>query len=201
MAAPHTLPDLTEAKRLVRQRVLAAREAWDPSCGAALAEFVLRDLPPPPGAAVSGFWPIGQEIDIRPLLLALHARGHPIVLPETPKRGNPLIFRLWQPGAPMIAERFGTSRPDGAIGVPGWLFVPLLAFDRTGRRLGYGGGFYDRTLAGLPGTTAVGCAYAVQEMDEVPADALDMRLDAVATERGVMRCDRLPAMDIAAPSV
>ena len=63
-------------------------------CGAALGEHVLRDVPPQTGAVVSGFWPMDQEIDIRPLLVALHERGHPIVLPETPKRGNPLIFRL-----------------------------------------------------------------------------------------------------------
>jgi len=188
MAAPHTLPDLTEAKRLVRQRMLAAREAWDPSCGAALAEFVLRDLPPPPGAAVSGFWPIGQEIDIRPLLLALHARGHPIVLPETPKRGNPLIFRLWQPGATMVPERFGTSRPDGAVRAPDFLLVPLLAFDRRGYRVGYGAGYYDRTLAALPGLFRLGVAYAAQELDAVPAGSYDERLDAVATERGVISC-------------
>ena len=98
MAAPHISPDLIEAKRALRQRMLAARAAWDPACGAALGEHVLREVPPRAGAVVSGFWPIGQEIDIRPLLVALHERGHPIVLPETPKRGNPLTFRLWTPG-------------------------------------------------------------------------------------------------------
>src|SRR5690349_3962752 len=99
MAVPHISPELIEAKRALRQRMLAAREAWDPACGRALAEHVLHEMPPPQGAVVSGFWPMGQEIDIRPLLIALHERGHPIVLPETPKRGNPLIFRLWQPGS------------------------------------------------------------------------------------------------------
>jgi 5-formyltetrahydrofolate cyclo-ligase len=152
-----------------------------------LAAHVLRDLPPPPGAVVAGFWPIGVEIDIRVLLIALHERGHPVLLPETPPRGNPLIFRHWQPGIAMIAERFGTSRPDGEVRVPDWLFVPLLAFDRGGRRLGYGGGYYDRTLAGLPGAVAVGCAYAAQELDVVPAGEYDARLAAVATECGVIR--------------
>ena len=106
MVAPHIPAELIEAKRMVRQRMLAAREAWEPACGAALAEHVLREVPPPAGAVVSGFWPMGQEIDIRPLLLALHERGHPIVLPETPKRGNPLIFRLWHPGAAMVRGAF-----------------------------------------------------------------------------------------------
>ena len=72
--------------------------------------------------------------------------------------------------------------------MPGFLLVPLLAFDRRGHRLGYGGGFYDRTLAGLPGAFALGCAYAVQEVDAVPVAPYDRRLDAVATEREVIFC-------------
>lgn len=149
MAAPYIPAELIEAKRLVRQRMLAARVAWDPACGATMVERLLREVPPSAGAVVSGFWPMGQEIDIRPLLLALHERGHPIVLPETPKRGNPLIFRLWYPGAVMVPERFGTFRPDGEMRAPDFLLVPLLAFDRRGYRVGYGAGYYDRTLAGL----------------------------------------------------
>ena len=188
MAAPHISADLIEAKRAVRQRMLAAREAWDPACGTALAEHVLREVPLPAAAVVSGFWPIGQEIDIRPLLRALYGRGHTIVLPETPKRGNPLIFRIWHPGVTMIAERFGTLRPDGEILLPDFLLVPLLAFDRRGYRVGYGAGYYDRTLAGLPGRLRLGVAYAAQELDEVPAGPYDERLDAVATERGVIFC-------------
>jgi 5-formyltetrahydrofolate cyclo-ligase len=148
---------------------------------------VLREMPPPAGAAVSGFWPMAGEIDIRPLLTALHAKGHVVLLPATPPLGNPLIFHVWQPGAAMRRERFGTHRPDGPVGVPDWLFVPLLAFDRTGRRLGYGGGYYDRTLAGLPGAVAVGCAFAAQELDAVPAGEYDAPLAAVATERGILR--------------
>jgi len=188
MAAPHLSPDLIEAKRAVRQRMLAAREAWDPALGVAVGEHVLREAPPSAGAVVSGFWPIGQEIDIRPLLLALHEGGHRIVLPETPKRGNPLIFRLWHPGAAMVPERFGTSRPDGPVLAPDFLLVPLLAFDRRGYRIGYGAGYYDRTLAGLPGRFRLGVAYSAQELDEVPAGPYDERLDAVATELGVISC-------------
>jgi 5-formyltetrahydrofolate cyclo-ligase len=181
-------PDLIAAKQAARERALAARAECDPVVGAILAEHVLRERPPPAGAVVSGFWPMGQEIDIRPLLLALHERGHAIVLPETPKRGNPLIFRLWRPGDVLIAERFGTMRPDGEVRAPDFLLVPLLAFDRHGRRLGYGAGYYDRTLATLPGRYRLGVAYAAQELDEVPAGPYDARLDAVATERGVIDC-------------
>jgi 5-formyltetrahydrofolate cyclo-ligase len=188
MAAPHLPVELIEAKRQVRERMLLARADWDPARGAALTAHVLREVPPPVGAVVSGFWPMGHEIDIRPLLVALHERGHPIVLPETPKRGNPLIFRLWRPGDEMVLERFGTSRPKGEVRAPDFLLVPLLAFDRRGYRVGYGAGYYDRTLAALPGRHRLGVAYAAQELDEVPAGPYDERLDAVATERGVIFC-------------
>ena len=188
MAAPHSLIALTEAKRALRVRMLAARTAWDPACGEGLAQSALQWAAPTAGAVVSGFWPMGQEIDIRPLLFALHARGHPIVLPETPKRGNPLVFRLWRPGDPLVAERFGTLRPLGEVRTPDFLLVPLLAFDRRGYRLGYGAGYYDRTLVTLPGRFRLGVAYAAQELDAVPAGPYDERLDAVATELGVIFC-------------
>jgi 5-formyltetrahydrofolate cyclo-ligase len=185
MAAPH--PDLLAAKQAARAIAMAARDTCDPADGAELARRFLAEMPPPPGAAISGFWPMGREIDIRPLLEALHQRGHPILLPETPPRGNPLIFRLWHPGMAMLPERFGTHKPTGEIGRPDILLVPLLAFDRHGQRLGYGGGYYDRTLATLPGATAIGCAYAAQQLDEIPVSEYDAPLHAVATERGVLR--------------
>lgn len=188
MVAPHTFPDLDAVKRAAREQAKAARAGCDPAVGVNLAWHVLAEYPPPAGTVVSGFWPMGEEIDIRPLLRALHERGHRIALPVTPKRGLPLAFREWAPGMAMVVEKFGTSRPTGVELVPDFLLVPLLAFDRAGRRLGYGGGFYDRSLAGLPGAIAVGCAYAVQEVDEVPTGPYDFFLRAVATERGVIRC-------------
>jgi 5-formyltetrahydrofolate cyclo-ligase len=188
MAAPHSFPTIETAKAAARVRAHAARSTCDPACGTHLAEHLLQTLPPPPGAVVSGFWPLEGEIDIRPLLGALHARGHMIVLPVTPPRGRPLTFRVWHPGMQLLAERFGTLRPIGEERQPDYLLVPLLAFDRAGRRLGYGGGYYDRTLAALPGATAIGCAFAAQEVDEVPVADYDARLHAVATERGVIIC-------------
>jgi 5-formyltetrahydrofolate cyclo-ligase len=189
MVAPHSFPPIDDAKRAMRAERMAARAGHDPkTAGAALTALVLRDCPPPPGAVVSGFWPLDGEIDIRPLLLALHARLHPIVLPVTPKRGLPLAFRLWQPGDPLVAERFGTMSPTGEKRSPEFLLVPLLAFDRRGGRLGYGAGYYDRTLPLLSPRFALGCAFAAQEVPEVPTGPLDVRLDAVATEREVIRC-------------
>jgi 5-formyltetrahydrofolate cyclo-ligase len=165
---------------------MVRRLAGDPGAGAALAEHVLRDIAIAPGCAVSGVWPLEGEIDLRPLLHALHGRGHPILLPETTPRGHPLIFRAWTPGACMVRERFGTWRPEGEVGVPDLLFVPLLAFDRAGNRLGYGGGYYDRTLAALPGRIAIGFGYAAQEVDRLPVEAHDRKLHAIATERGII---------------
>ena len=196
MAAPHSFPDLDTAKRAARERALTARAGCDPAqgavAGAALAHHVLRECPPPAGAVVSGVWPLAGEIDLRPLMQALHERGHPVVLPVTPRRGNPLTFRLWRPGEALVQERFGTmcpaGRPTDPEYVPDFLLVPLLAFDRRGQRLGYGAGYYDRTLATLPGRFALGCGFAAQEMEAVPSGPTDMRLDAVATERGIIRC-------------
>jgi 5-formyltetrahydrofolate cyclo-ligase len=168
--------------------VRVLRASCDPALGGALAAGLLAAAPPPPGAVIGGFWPLAGEIDPRPLLVALHARGHRIGLPQTPPPGEALRFRRWQPGAPLIRGRFGTLYPEGEEVVPQWLAVPLLAFDRAGRRLGYGGGYYDRTLARLRGAVAVGCAFACQQVDFVPAGEYDVRLFAVATERGVVFC-------------
>jgi 5-formyltetrahydrofolate cyclo-ligase len=184
--------DLVAAKRAVRQAALARRIGLDAeAAGQALALHVLREIPPEPCAVVSGFWPLGEEIDIRPLLLALHRRGNPVALPVTPRRGEALSFRGWQPGDALVPERFGTMRPIGDILVPDVLLIPLLAFDAAGGRLGYGGGFYDRTLAGLPGRLRLGCAFAAQQVDAVPVGPYDIRLDAVATENGIIRCGGL----------
>ncbi len=190
MTCRQLIEALEEQKRGARSRALAARRGCDPARGADLARYVLAERVPFRGATVSGYWPMGDEIDIRPLLSALHERGHTVLLPVTPRRGNPLSFRVWTPGAAMLAERFGTHcpTPDAPAGVPDVLLVPLVAFDRAGRRLGYGGGFYDRTLAALPHATAIGCAYAAQELDEVPAGEYDRRLSAIATERGIIDC-------------
>ncbi len=193
---PDTVTDwcpvlLAERKAAARQAALAARAAVDPA-GAAerLRDTVMNSgLLPPRAATIAGFWPMATEIDIRPLMQALEAAGHALALPVTPKRGNPLRFRAWRFGAPLAAGPFGTRQPpaEAAEVVPDALLVPLLAFDRAGRRLGYGAGYYDRTLATLPNAARIGVAFAAQEMAEVPAGPEDVPLPTIATDRGLVR--------------
>ena len=173
---------LAEAKAQLRERALRIRAEYDPALGTELARHVLEGFPPPPGAVMAGYWPMGDEIDIRPLLYALAERGFVICLPETPPRGQKLVFRKWEPGAEMVPGRFGTEHPTGEILRPDFVLMPLLAFDAKGNRVGYGGGYYDRTLAALPGAFRLGCAFAAQEVAEVPVGERDLRLQAVATE-------------------
>jgi 5-formyltetrahydrofolate cyclo-ligase len=143
---------------------------------------------------VSGFFPYQSEIDTRPLLGKLAGDGWTTCLPIVIGNGEPLIFRRWLPGEPTIAGVWGIPRPpdDAPELEPDVLIIPMLAFDRHGYRLGYGGGFYDRTLEKLrirKKIIAIGVAYAAQELGLVPHDALDQGLDFIMTEREVIQCD------------
>ena len=140
---------------------------------------------------IAGYWPIKTEIDPRPLMAALSARGLKTALPATPKPEMPLIFHLWQDGDVMIDGLYGTSEPhpDAPICAPNVLLVPLLAFDDAGYRLGYGGGFYDRSLEALRQQServmAIGIAYDVQNVVRVPIGPYDAKLDGILTETGL----------------
>jgi 5-formyltetrahydrofolate cyclo-ligase len=183
--------DVLQAAKAAARKIARARRAGlaNAEAPARLAAALLAGHGPPKGAIIAGYWPMGEEMDPRPLMLALAAGGHVLALPVTPPRGQPLAFRAWVPGAALSPGRMGTSEPVGGDELrPDILLVPLLAFDRAGRRLGYGGGYYDRTLAALPGAKAIGIAYAGQEMPEVPAGPQDFRLPLIATEAGVILC-------------
>lgn len=182
---------LEAAKSQARRAAAAARKAaHEGGAGAArAAEAHLGRLLAGFGpVAVSGYLPIRSEIDPRP---AMAAHPGPVGVPVIAGPGLPLRFRGWTPGAALVPGPFGALVPaEGADLIPRVLIVPLLAWDRRGFRLGYGGGFYDRTLAALRAegpVTAVGFAYGGQEMAEVPVDAYDQRLDALVTEDGVLR--------------
>ena len=175
--------DKVSLRRLMRER----RAGLDPGLGRALAHRLLASGLVPAHAVIAGYWPLDGEIDIRPALFEAAAGGHVVGLPVTPPRGQALSFRRWWPGAPLRPGRFGTVKPDGPIVTPDVLLVPLLAFDRAGGRLGYGGGYYDRTLAALPaGVVAIGCGFAAQEIDTVPMEPHDRHMHAIATETAVL---------------
>ncbi len=176
------MADLVQAKAIARATARANRAACNPTLSAQLAEQVLNN-PPPAGASIGGYWPIGSEIDIRPLLLTLHEKGHVICLPETPPPGQPLRFHAWRPGDRLEPGRFATWHPSGPLVTPNFLLIPLLAFDAQGGRLGYGGGYYDRTVDVLPQAFRLGCAFAAQEIEAVPSAEHDLKLQALATER------------------
>ena len=142
---------LDDEKRRLRGAAKARRAAAaeaHPDAAEAVSR-VLRDrVPLPAGAAVSAYWPMGSELDPRPLMTALGAAGHPIALPVVIAAEQPLVFRAWSPGDTLEPAAFDTRVPgaDKPERSPAVVLAPLLAFDRQGYRLGYGGGFYDRTL-------------------------------------------------------
>lgn len=142
---------------------------------------------------MAGYWPIRTEIDPRPVMEAL-AGSRTLCLPVVDGPGLPLTFRRWQPGAAMEEGAFGAAVPArGDAVVPRSLIVPCLAFDDRGYRLGYGGGFYDRTLARLRKegpVLAVAFAYEVQRAEELPIETADEPLDAIVTEAGLRRPPR-----------
>jgi 5-formyltetrahydrofolate cyclo-ligase len=183
-------------KTELRGTALARRDALPAAVRMAAAQAVAdRGLPIPvgPGAIVSGFFPIKSEISPLPLMRRLADAGAQLALPVVVERGHPLIMRAWSFGAPLVAGVWGIREPCADVPevAPDIVIVPLVAFDRTGQRIGYGAGFYDMTLARLrrqKPVTAIGIAFAVQEIAAVPATPRDVRLDLVLTEREVIDC-------------
>ncbi len=140
------------------------------------------------GRVIGGYWPLPGELDIRPLLSACYAQGHVMALPCTPRKGKPLTFRAWTPTDDLKAGPYSTREPysDQPEVTPDLVLMPLLAFTQYGERLGYGGGFYDRTLAALKTRTEVfacGIAYAAQEAATLPVDKYDYPLDGILTDQ------------------
>jgi 5-formyltetrahydrofolate cyclo-ligase len=182
-------------KEEVRKEALARRTALQsavPALSRRIAQIFADSIPIPPGSVVSAYFAIGDEADPAPLLEILRARGHAIALPRVVKRGLPLDFHLWEPGTKLVAGGFGLSEPsrDWPKVQPDVLAVPLLGFDAHGYRIGYGAGFYDRTLAKLRASKpalAAGYAFSVQEFADLPHDENDQRLDWVVTDEGVRR--------------
>jgi len=185
-------------KEGVRKEALLRRAALEgsvPELSRQLAQMFADSIPIPPRSVVSAYVAIGDEADPAPLLEILRGQGHIIALPRVVKRGLPLDFHVYEAGAARVPGGFGLSEPsrDWPKIAPDVLAVPLLAFDASGYRIGYGAGFYDRTLAKLrtsKNVLAAGYAFSVQEFAEVPHDENDERLDWMVTEKSARRFER-----------
>jgi 5-formyltetrahydrofolate cyclo-ligase len=178
---------LTDLKAAARTAAFARRKAAHAVRTPAAADSLCAELRRFAGRAFAGYMPMRTEIDCLP---AMAAHDGPVAVPVILGPGQPLRFRRWTPASRMVTGDFGALIPEtGDWIVPEVLVVPLVAFDRRGYRLGYGGGFYDRTLEGLRTlgpVTAIGFAYGAQEMAEVPVESTDQPLDRIVTEREVI---------------
>jgi 5-formyltetrahydrofolate cyclo-ligase len=175
----------------LRKAALDARDAMEAASRAAASEkLAARSLPfeIAPGSIVSGYSPIRSELDPVPLMQKLGTMGAKLALPAVLSRGKSLVFRAWVPGDRLTMGPLGILEPSPAMAelIPDIMLVPLAAFDRLGHRIGYGAGHYDFTLAHLrkmKPITAIGLAFAAQEIKTVPALAHDVALDYVLTEK------------------
>lgn len=189
---PHA--EILAAKKALRAHAVVLRRQAMAAGGEAAAAALASQagcLGVAAGGVIGGYWPMGDEIDPRPLMDRLAGLGGRLALPVVAARGQPLTFRGWQPGDVLEPGLHGTFHPAATAAelVPEVLLVPLLAFDRQCFRLGYGGGYYDRTLESLKARAHVriiGVAFAAQEVAFVPRDGHDQRLDVVVTEGGLI---------------
>jgi 5-formyltetrahydrofolate cyclo-ligase len=192
---PHLLfmKPIQEKSRL-RAEMRAARAAVSPAQAEAAALAVadralaltLEKLEDP--APVALYAPLAGELDSFPLLEALARLGYPTLLPVAGEQATPLTFRIWRPGAPLVAGRFGLREPSANAPEmrPELLFLPLLGFDAEGTRLGFGGGYYDSTIDRLRAkglTAAIGLAFSCQQAEKIPREKHDEKLDFVITEK------------------
>jgi 5-formyltetrahydrofolate cyclo-ligase len=185
---------LATTKTELRRQALARRDALPAAERQQAAETIAARafaVAVAPGTIVAGFMPMKSEINPLPLLRALAGAGARLALPVVAGQGKPLIMRAWAFGEPLAAGVWGIREPEPAAPevAPDILIVPLLAFDRAGQRVGYGAGYYDRTIAALRArqpVLAIGLAFAAQEIAAVPATPHDAPLDLVLTEREVI---------------
>lgn len=184
-----------ELKKILRQQALARRDALDPQwrreASLRFADWA-EEIAPVPGSAVSGFWPMRSEVDVRPLMMALRERGARLCLPAILDKTT-IVFRAFLNEESLVDMGFGTRGPDENAEVldPALLLVPLAAFDRRGHRIGYGAGYYDRAIARLKERghrpRLIGIAFDCQEVPEVPDEPHDVIIPEILTESGLRR--------------
>jgi 5-formyltetrahydrofolate cyclo-ligase len=186
-----TSPDLTAWRRarrseLIERRLAASpeeREAWDVAIEATL-ETLLRNLRP---ALLGFYWPMRAEFDPRPLVLRLHAEGLRAALPAISQPRAPMHYRPWAPDAPMVPGVYEIPVPqDTTMVKPDVVLAPLVGFDPQKFRLGYGGGYFDRTLAALaPKPVTIGVGYELARLPSVQPHDFDLPMDHIVTEAGL----------------
>jgi 5-formyltetrahydrofolate cyclo-ligase len=183
------MSDLTDTKAAARKAAFARRKAAHEAANGVGSSLLSERLAEFRGAPLAGYMPIRTEIDPLPAMAEAAADG-PVGVPVIEGAARPLKFSRWRPGAALKDGPFGARIPEvDDFFEPEILIVPLVAFDRSGGRLGYGGGFYDRTLELLRAkrtTLAIGFAYAAQEADNLPLEPTDQPLDMVITEAEVI---------------
>ncbi len=195
--APAARIEIAKNKAALRQYALELRaelnEKFRAQASVLACERFLREVPVPEGAAVALYWPMGDELDCRELISALRARGHPICLPAIVAPEKPLVFRLWDGGEELQSGPFGTREPkkNSPETTPDVVALPLLGFDGDGNRLGYGKGYYDRTIAAMDHKPLlVGLAFATQELEHISASPHDVPLHMAVTEEGLRRFEK-----------
>ena len=191
---PPPIADVAPWRQAERRRLLEARAALPVEARARIAAALARHLDAliaalPGGIGdrvLGGYWPIRSEPDLRPWMTALHAQGVRLALPVVATRAAPLVFRPWSPGAPMRRGHWNILEPDTDAEIrPGIVLAPLVGWDGEGFRLGYGGGYFDRTLAALaPRPLAIGTGLQAARLDSIRPQPHDIRLDAIVTEAG-----------------
>jgi 5-formyltetrahydrofolate cyclo-ligase len=193
-------PLVEEAKAALRLKARTTRAAilnsTRPDAAKAVADHFFKAVTLAPGDIVAGYWRIKDEMDCQPILVRLMDSFQPVCLPVVLGEEEPLDLRLWEQGAPLYEAGFGTLAPSELAPrvEPDVILMPLLGFDKRGTRLGYGGGYYDRTLGRLSKRPRlVGIAFAIQELPEIPREAHDVPLDVIVTEDGVHSFGRVSA--------
>lgn len=192
MAGAAASAPIAETKRTLRRTFIARRAALDDSTRRAAARRALLHLvgalPLQSDSIVAAFWPLPAELDTRPLFEALAALGVVTALPRVVAKGAPLAFHRFRPGDALLEAGMRVFEPAATAPAvcPTIVVVPLVAFDAQGFRLGYGGGFYDRTLGALgPDVVAIGLAFELQRARALPHEATDVPLSTIVTETGV----------------
>lgn len=196
-AHPHPPPATPAARRkALRSAALASRQALPAATvealGAAICAHLQAHFAEPPGRCIAFYWPISNEPDLRPVINAWRAVGVDACLPVVHRRAEPLSFRRWAPGTPMVPDHHGIPTPAGSAECqPDVLFMPVNAFDAAGFRLGYGGGYYDRTLAVLqPRPLVLGVGFELARVASILPQAHDVPMDWIVTEAGVFAPQR-----------